>query len=407
MTGPGIPENRDAITADWMRRALVAGGSPDTPRIDDIVVSDIGAGVGLLAEILRCRLVRGGGDAGAAPETVVVKLPSTDPKSLRINRMQSLYKREVDYYRRLAPDTPVRSPRLLYGAWEPRGQRFVLVLEDLAHMRPGDHFAGTTPDEARRAVRALARLHGRYWNNVGQPAPVRRFRHQQPGNAGVAAGGLSGVPGSHAQALRCRCFSPEMRRVAEAYGPRVADHIGGIAASAPRTFIHGDYRLDNLFFGAEPDDVALIDWQVSGLACGLYDVAYFLGASVTTEVRRGIERDALREYTDIVVETGGSGARGFTFDECWRLYRSHMLGRLLISIIVCGGLDLSAGRTRALAESGLRRTLAAIEDLKAADFLPPRRPFLSGANLFSTLSSCAYRVYRAVRGTGRPAESRR
>ena len=68
MTGPGIPASRDAITADWMRRALVAGGSPGTPPIDDVVVSDIGAGVGLLAEILRCRLIRGGGDAEAVPE---------------------------------------------------------------------------------------------------------------------------------------------------------------------------------------------------------------------------------------------------------------------------------------------------------------------------------------------------
>ena len=405
MTGPGIPESRDAITADWMRRALVAGGSADTPPIDDLVVSDIGAGVGLLAEILRCRLIRAGGDPEAVPETVIVKLPSTDPKSLRINRLQSLYKREYGYYRHLAPDMPVRSPRLLYGAWEDRGQRFVLVLEDLAHMRPGDHFAGATPDQARRAIRALARLHGRYWNDVGQPLLSDAFDTTTPGIRAL----LQVVYLAFLVPTLKHfgdCFSAEMRRVAEAYGPRVADHIAGVAASAPRTFIHGDYRLDNLFFGAGDDDVALIDWQVSGLACGLYDVAYFLGASVTTEVRREIERDALREYTDIVVETA-RGAQGFTFDECWRLYRSHMLGRLLISIIVCGGLDVSAERTRALAESGLRRTLAAIEDLEAADFLPPRRPFLSGAGLFSTLSSCAYRIYRAVRGTSRPVESRR
>ena len=292
----------------------------------------------------------------------------------------------------------MRSPRLFYGAWEDRSQRFVLVLEDLAGMRSGDHFAGATPDQARRAVRALARLHGRYWNDVGQPRLSGAFDTSSPRMRPLV------------QILYLaflvptlkhfgHCFSAEMRRVAEAYGPRVAAHVGGIAASAPRTFIHGDYRLDNLFFGAEADDVALIDWQVSGLACGLYDVAYFLGASVTTEVRREIERDALQEYTDIVVETAGKRAQGFTFDECWRLYRSHMLGRLLISIFVCGGLDVSDEQPRALAESGLRRTLAAIEDLQAADFLPPRAPVLSGANLFSTLSSGAYRVWRAVRGT--------
>ena len=398
MTGPGIPENRDAITADWMRRALAAGGAPDTPPIDEVVVSDIGAGLGVAAETLRCRLVRGNGDAGAAPETVVVKLPTTDPRSLRISRVQSLYKREYDYYRRLGPDAPVRSPRLFYGAWEERSRRFVLVMEDLAGMRPGDHFAGATPDEARRTVRALARLHGRYWNDVEQPLLAGVFDTCSPRMQKLVQVIYLAflVPTlKHFGSF----FSAGMRRAAEAYGPLVAAHIGGIAASAPRTFIHGDCRMDNLFFGAGADEVALLDWQVSGLGCGLYDVAFFLGASVTTEVRREIERDLLQEYTDIVVETGGKRAQGFTFDECWALYRSHMLGRLLISIVVCGGIDLSDERIRALAESGLRRTLTAIEDLDAADFLPPRAPFLSGANLFSTLSSVAYRAWRAARGT--------
>lgn len=396
MTGPGIPKDRDAISADWMRQALIAGGFPNTPPIDDVVVTDIGAGVGLLAEILRCRLVRRGRNAEVVPETVIVKLPSTSPKSLRMSRLQSLYKREYDYYRRVAPDLPVRSPRLFYGAWEDRGHRFVLVLEDLADMTPGDHAAGATPDQARLAIRTLARLHGRYWNYTRQPVLSGAFDTT----------GSKVRPLYQVLYLACliptfkrfgHCFSAGMRRLAEAYGPLVAHHIAGTASSAPRTFIHGDYRLDNLFFGAGADDVALIDWQVSGLGCGLYDVAYFLGASVTTQVRREIERDALREYTEILVESA-SGAREFTFDECWHLYRSHMLGRLLISIFVCGGLDVRDERARALAESGLRRTLAAIEDLRAADFLPATPPRLSGANLFSTMSRWAYRVHRAVRG---------
>ena len=392
MAGPGIPENKDAVTADWIRRALVAGGAPDA-RIDEVVVSDIGTGVGLLAQILRCRLIRRCAGGATLPETVIVKLPSLQPKSRRMCRMQGLYRREFDYYRRVGPDAPVRSPRLLYGDFEDRSHRFVLVLEDLAHLEPGDHQTGATPDQARRAIRALARLHGRYWNDTGRP-PVS---------------GLHDTTGPRSRPLVQilylaflvptlksfgDCFSDETRRLAEAYGPLVAAHIGEIAASAPRTFIHGDYRMDNLFFGSGDDDVAVIDWQVSGLGCGLYDLAYFLGASVTTEVRRRIEMELLREYTDTL---GGMGVRGFTFEGCRRLYRSHMLGRLLISIFVCGGLDLTDERNRRLAESGLRRTLAAIEDLEAAEFLPVRRPFGSRAHLFSALSRGAYRAYRALR----------
>ena len=135
-----------------------------------------------------------------------------------------------------------------------------------------------------------------------------------------------------------------------------------------------------MFFGAGDDDeVAVVDWQVSGQFNGLYDVAYFLGSSVSVEVRRETERDLLAEYTDIVC---GMGATGFTFDDCWRLYRQNMLGRLLVTIFVCGGLDLNDERSRRLAEIGVRRALAAIEDLDAGEFLPARRPLLSVSNAF-------------------------
>ena len=310
-----------------------------------------------------------------------------------MSRLQSLYKREFDYYRRLAPDAPVRSPRLLYGDFEERGHRFVLVLEDLAPMKPGDHHAGATPDQARSAIRALARLHGRFWHDARHPP--------MPGFFDTTSSRMRPLLQVIYLALLVptlkqfgNCFSAETRRLAEAYGPVVAGHIGEMADSAPRTFIHGDYRMDNLFFGDGADDIALIDWQVSGLGCGLYDVAYFLGGSVTPEVRRRIEHDALQEYTDILL---GTGVKGFTFEDCWRLYRSNMLGRLLISIFVCGGLDMTNERNRRLAESGLCRTLAAIEDLDAAAFLPAPRPFPSPARLFFALSRGAYRVYRALR----------
>ena len=393
-SGPGIPESANAITTDWLRRALVAGGGPDA-TVDDVVVSDIGAGTGLLAQILRCRLTRRDDGAATLPETVIVKLPSLDRKSLRMCRMQSLYKREFDYYHRVAPDAAIRSPRLLYGEFEERSHRFVLVLEDLAHMQSGDHHAGATPEQARRAIRALARLHGSYWHEVGR----------LPASSSVA--GFFDTMNPRLLPLLqvlylallvptlkrfADCFSDEMRRLAEAYGPLVSAHIGEVAATAPRTLIHGDYRLDNLFF--DEDEVAVIDWQVSGLGCGLYDVAYFLGASVTTDVRRSIESDMLREYSDVLL---GMGVTGFTVEDCWRLYRSHMLGRLLISIFVCGGLNMADERNRQLAESGLRRTLAAIKDLDAAEFLPARRSPLTRGGLFSAASRGAYRVYRALR----------
>ena len=142
---------------------------------------------------------------------------------------------------------------------------------------------------------------------------------------------------------------------------------------SPRTFVHGDFRLDNMFFGAvDKDDVAVFDWQASGLGAAVYEVGYFLGASVTTEVRREIERETLQEYHDIVCRMG---AKDFSFDDCWRLYRQSMLTGLVVPVLMCGSLNLTDERIRQLAELVLQRRLAAIDDLDAGELLPGRRRF--------------------------------
>ena len=392
MTGPDIPASGKAITADWMQRALRAGGAPDVPAIRDVVVEDIGSDMGLMAEIVRCRLVCSE-PTDAVPATVVVKLHSQSEKSRRLSRLQALYKREYAYYRHVAPQGAMRSPRLLYGDYEASSDRFVLVLEDLGGLHTGDQLAGATADEARSAIRAVARLHGHNWDAVGQP-PLSGFHEVgSPKNRTVVQVIFLAYLAPTLEHFGS-FFSDEMRALVEAYGPRVADHLADLRA-APRTFIHGDYRLDNMFFDAGAgSEAAVVDWQVSGLGNGLYDVAYFMAGSVPTEIRREIERDLLAEYADIV---RGMGARDFGFDECWRLYRQNMLACFLIMIIVCGGLDLNDVRMRRLVETGVRRTLAAMEDLDAGEFLPARRPVLSVSNLFSSLSRLAYRGYRALR----------
>ena len=392
MANPPMPENRDAITADWIGQALTAGGTSHFPTITDVAVEDIGAGVGLLGEILRCRLTYHDA-AAAAPETVIVKLPSSQLKSLRISKRLSLYKREYDYYRLVAPHSPLRSPTLFYGDFEERSHRFVLALEDLRDMEMGDQMSGATASQAKRAIRAIAELHGFYWDKVGQP-PLVGLHNDTSAKYRILVQMMYLAYLAPTLKYFGKFFSDEMRRLAEAYGPRVADYMSDLAAG-PRTFIHGDVRIDNMFFGAgDEEDFALIDWQVSGLGSGLYDIAYFLGGSVSTEVRRKIERDALEEYHEIVC---GMGVKNFTLEECWRTYRQHMLGRLLVSVFVCGGLDLSDGRSRQLAEVGLRQSLAAIEDLDAAEYMPARRRPLSLANAFSNVSGGAYKLLKTVR----------
>ncbi|MCY3819652.1 MAG: phosphotransferase [Gammaproteobacteria bacterium] len=409
--GPAIPGDGNAITVDWMQQALLAGSAMDVPRIRSVEVESIGTGLGLLADLFRCRLTYGDVDDESQddapgrpkpPESVVVKLPSSQPKSRRLCKRFELYKRECHYYRRLAAHVPLRTPTLLYGDYEPRSDRFVLVLEDLCDMATADQIAGATPEQAKRAVRGIAKLNGHYWNKVDQPALAGSRAELSPKYRPLVQ-----IVYLANLVRTTRLFGGMIpngaRRTLEAYGPRVAEHMG-ILAAGPMTFAHGDFRLDNMFF-ADDEDFAVIDWQVSGIQSGLYDVAYFMATSVATGVRRQVEREALMEFHDIV---RGMGAKDLAFEDCWRLYRHNSLGRAITAIITCGGLDLNDERSYQLAEISLQRTLTVIEDLDADELIPgsrtgsrtgshpgrPRTPVLPG--IFAGLSRGAYRFAKAL-----------
>ena len=360
-----IPESQDDITAEWVQRALALGAVSDVPPIRGVAIEEIGTGIGMVGRILRCHLVYDDG-TDAAHRTIVIKLPSMDDNTRQTARQLRLYQREYDFYRVLAPYVPMRSPALWYGDFDANDHNFVLALEDLGHLDAADQVGGATEEQAMVAIQAAARLHGQYWGQVAQP-PVSIVHAPPTPEQYAVAQSVYQLSLPRAFDLLGNYFSATMRKLAESYGAHLAEHSARLARR-PQTLIHGDFRLDNMFF--DPDelgDVAVVDWQVSGVGSGLYDVAYFLSSSVTTDVRRNIEHDAIEAYTDIVSRATQGG---LTLDECWRSYREATLTCFRVPIIAGGQLDLSSERSRQLAAVFLQRTLTAIDDLDAGEFLP-------------------------------------
>ena len=391
MPSPGIPYTSEGLTAEWLHAALVAGGRPDCPPIRDLICKPIGEGVGLMGEILRCELTRGAD--GGPSESVIVKLPSNRPGNRALGRRWRMYRREFSFYRHLAPGSPLRAPALLYGDFDARTHRFVLVLEDLRDLTAVDQIRGATAEQARRAVREVAGLHGRYWDRVTPLAAAGFGMTLAPRMwLGLQILYLASLPRGLSRLVDS--WSAEVRELAEEYGFRLADHLGRLSGE-PLTFVHGDYRLDNMFFGEDGGNgFAVVDWQNGAIANGLYDVAYFLAGSVSTETRRAVEEDALREYHDVVCSLG---ARDFPFKRCWRLYRETLLGCLALPVLVTAQLEDPPPRQRRLEATIAERTAAAIRDRDAGAFLPPLPPPLSRAGLRRALCRNGYRALRALR----------
>ena len=101
------------------------------------------------------------------------------------------------------------------------------------------------------------------------------------------------------------CYGDYTKKTAERLAP-VAARVLKELSSGARTFVHGDYRADNLLFGPGlgEDGIVAVDWQISGRGGPLYDVAYLICNSVPTAYRQQAEKTLLRRYHDTLLHMG-------------------------------------------------------------------------------------------------------
>jgi Ecdysteroid kinase-like family len=143
----------------------------------------------------------------------------------------------------------------------------------------------------------------------------------------------------------------------ERFGPNTPLLLDRLA-SMPATVAHFDYRLDNLFFGAN-EVVKMIDFQTSSKGGFAYDLGYLLSQSMRIEDRRTHETDLLRTYHDALV---ASGVGGYSFDQLRADYRVGVLYGWIIPVFAVGSLDVSSDRAMALWTEVLARVQSAMSD---------------------------------------------
>ena len=371
-----IPRSAEEITPEWLASAL---GRDD---IAGVAIEDAGGMRGFAGAVLRLRLDiegRGGHAGGTGAETLIAKLPGVDRFDAALAESAYVaYATEVEWYRELRSRCPVRAPHPYWlGAQADEG-RFCLLLEDLAALEEADHATGASDEQAFEAVRTLGRLHAAHWPQT-TALPVRFADRTATARRAEAAAGALTFGWEHVFAT----FGPLMpdhllaaRPLLEDALPRLGDTFRG-----PATLIHGDYKVENLLFGAAPppERVAVLDWQATGCGFGAEDLARFLGTSVASERRRRLERELLEAYRDVLA---ANGVASYAFDDLWHDYRAALLIELGRTI---GGARHAAegtfastdpARQRAVEEqvrTGLERRIDAIVHSGALELLDEAR----------------------------------
>jgi hypothetical protein len=357
-----IPSAAKSITASWLTSVLRAGVHIRRASVRSFAVQQIDAAHGLVGRVFRVR-VRYDAHEPRAPSTLIVKLPPADPE-LR-EQVFELYRREIRFYADLAPRVGLRTPQLYFERSDAKTGNAVLVLEDLSDLQRGDHFSGCSLERARLVVSQLARLHASW----SRPQWRRRLSWLPDLSEDIE-------PGADRAFLRKVCqrcvarygekFPARLLDLGDRFVPRAAS-IRAMLTASPTTLVHGDLRLDNMFFigSRSGTRLALIDWQLARRGPGVIDAAYFIGLNLDTNARRRIELDLLKTYHSELTKH----ITGYAFDQCMRDFRIAIVFMLFRLMTAAAVLDFADSRAEAFLESWIQRCDAMLTDHDAGAFV--------------------------------------
>jgi len=345
-----IPRHPHDVTSQWLSAVLSARDEP--VEVTSVDVTPVGTGQTGATYRVAARYTDNPGDL---PASFVIKLPAGDD-AVR-DRVVLGYRSECAFYSEVADGVKIPIPQCFHCEIADDATEYALLLSDRAPAVQGDQLAGCGERQARLAVTALAGLHAPTWCD-------QRWLT------------FPGLAMTQLDEAGAKGMGDIARMCAEACVQRLGDQLGdGNCAtltaaldlitpwvSAPLgrfALIHGDYRLDNMLFSPDGDQVWVVDWQTLGVGLPARDLAFFTGTSLAPELRREIEAELVTDYHSALLSHGVSG---YDRETCWQDYR---FGVLQVPLICALGLVFAADTDRGddMFVTMLKRGCQAIRDL--------------------------------------------
>ncbi|MFT7686496.1 MAG: hypothetical protein ACI9FB_001841 [Candidatus Azotimanducaceae bacterium] len=352
-----VLKNIHQVTPEWLTKVLKKKGLINSSVVA-VEVEIIGAGVGLMAELARLTVTYQ--TLENISSTFVIKCAAQNDNR-QIALILDFYNREVNFYDRIGNASGIRVPKTYFAGVDEENYDHTILMEDLGSNPPPDQLVGASEDEAFAAIGLIAGMHAKYWNNVADEDWMYQFMSMSEANR---LSDMLYMPSLDAAFEKFdACFDDRTRKICQTVGERYSDFwFSNISKS--ETLIHGDYRQDNFVYPKDGSEVIVMDWQISGKGKGIFDVTYFICQSLQPELRQSIEKDIIRMWVDNLAK---SGVKDYDFETAYRDYKYLILACLVYPITVCGSLDPSNERGRALGECMLTRNLIAIDELNCTE----------------------------------------
>ena len=310
-------------------------------------------------------------DVDGATRSLYAKLPARELGPRIFANTVGYWHLECTFCARVAPQVSVRVPRV--EAVVERGSRFVLLLEDLTAL-PGirmfvntDMAAGTTLEQARLCLGALAELHAGF-HDLDQAArdrllPISLHPYLAPGRRAA----MRTLNSAAIRQARRKAPHIVTAAIAATY-ERAIDQWDELVTrwyARPLTLVHGDSHLANCFEYGTPHGpaIGLLDFQGVHWSRGIRDVAYFLIHSLDADILAAHEGSLIDHYLAEMAGRGVDLDPDLARDE----YRGFSFQALVVGVVAVGLGGFT--EREATVSTMLRREVAAVERLNFGGWL--------------------------------------
>ncbi len=365
MTSLPIPMTAEEFTPEWVTDALRSSGILGDESVTSVETTPVGEGAGFLGSLARLTLTYDRHRAGA-PATVVAKFPALVEVNRGLAVQYQVYQREARFFNEIKGTiTAMPTPEAFYADIDEATGNGVILLEDLdGKLRVGDQLAGASVREAEQLMTQIADLHATWWGRADEDTISWVPAFDGPVWA-MTAQTLPSLWPTYQQDSG-HLLLPGMADIIERTWEGLP-WLGQQLSRGPMTLVHGDYRMDNMFFPKqEGDPITIIDWQLMSRGRGPYDVAYFMSQSIDVELRREHERALVKRYHDGLV---AGGVVDYSFDDCFEDYRLASLWCVMYPVAMGGGMAHNERALQIAAEVS-KRSFNTILDLDSVSVLP-------------------------------------
>ena len=359
-SGLGLLKSEADITPQWVEGVLRGSKSlEDGVSVTGVATERIGEGVGILSILQRITPTYSGDTK--APKTFVVKYPTDDATQRFTADALAFYIREIIFYRDLASDAPFRTAKCFAQAIAGDNTDFTIAMEDIGGFRALNQLEGVGLAESKILLEKLADFHAMWWNSpklanmsdIFQPVSNPTYHAVLPS---MWTGGWQVM-----KQLVGDLVPAEIADIETLWAEKCSWMLETMMQ--PTTMLHGDFRADNIMFdGNEP---AVIDFQICGTGTGMYDVAYFISQSITTDVRRGHDKELVDTYLNRIEKHGIDVDRA----EAWRQYLVAVCFCVNYGVTTFTGYEAQNERGQALLRDMLLRAMNCVMDNDAMSVL--------------------------------------